>query len=370
MDGDHQLIVTSCGRELIRRQCADDPALLRVLMRAGSAEPEPDILPKLEARIEAVRQMLHSATPGVIATLCPELLALHQLYEGDMAGRHDRHVLIHSCSWPDQQAVNLIAEWLEGLGMTVETMRIGGLREGEKFLFKEAMAIFTRWCGNVLSNYKIYEFHIIFNPAGGSRILVGLLQTLAPFYAHESVYLLEPGRDLVHMPMPSVQTRGDRMLRQHLHALRRLFAGLSVHPEKLAKIPEQVLMADDEGHYRLSFFGELLWDHNRRDIYGEAMLEPISDRIIITERFRDGAAELDRGRFILLNERLDQLSFLLEAGEVNMDRTTLSLLSLRPLDAPLQESTHSCHGWADKVLWKLLGHYEGSRFVLDALVEG
>ncbi|ABK45597.1 hypothetical protein Mmc1_3107 [Magnetococcus marinus MC-1] len=366
MDMDHQLIITACGRELIRRQCADDPRLSRILLRAGESTPDTEIVPELEKRLDTLRQMLLNATPGVISTLCPELLSLVQIYGGDLKNGHDRHILIHSQAWPDSISVALIADWLRSHGQSVETMGIDGLREGETTALHGAMARFTRWCGDVLTNYKIYEFHILFNPAGGSRILVGLLQTLAPFYAHESAYLLEPGRNLVRLPMPSVQAKGQRILQKHQHTFRRLAMGLEVHPEKLDKIPHEVLMQGLDDRSRLSFYGELLWDHNRRDLYGESMLEPISEHIILTEAFRDGAAELDRDRHILLNERLDQLSIYLEQGEC-MDRTAASALSFQPLKEPIEPSTHRCHGWADKALWQLWGHYEGSRFVLDRL---
>ncbi|MEG3638538.1 hypothetical protein [Magnetococcus sp. PR-3] len=366
MDLEHQLIITACGRELVRRQCADDTQLSRVLARTGETSPDAQILPELEKRMAALEQILDNATPGAISTLCPELLSLLKIYEGDLTGHHDRHVLIHSASWPDMQSVRLIAKWLRNHGQSVETMAIDGLREGQTTALHGAMAHFTRWCGDVLSNYKIYEFHIIFNPAGGSRILVGMLQTLAPFYAHESAYLLEPGRHLVRLPMPNVQAKGQRMLQKHQHSFRRLAMGLEVHPEKLDKIPNDMMMEGSDGQNHLSFFGELLWDHNRRDLYGESMLEPISDRIIITENFRDGAAELERDRHILLNERLDQLSILLEIGD-SMDRTMASALSFQALKETSGESTHRCHGWADKELWQLWGHYEGSRFVLDHL---
>ncbi|OSM06173.1 hypothetical protein [Magnetofaba australis] len=369
MEQDHQVILTACGRELVRRRFQQVDMTCGWMGQACDIRMSDDQATVLQPELDALREEMLAASAEELALLCPELKSWIQIYEGLPEERYDRHVLLFSEAWPDAEAAKLLAEWLKSRGMGAQMMPIRGLREGDIHSFDQAMSHFTRWCGETLSNYKIYEFHILFNPVGGSRILVGLLQTLAPFYADESVYLLEPGEQLARLPMPSVQARGEKALRKCLHCIRRLAGGLEVHPEKRASVPEPMLLIDTENQTaQLSFFGELMWDHNRRDIYGEDLLEPISDRIILSEDFRDGAADLGRDRTILLNERLDQFAILIEQGEESMDATLKSLISFQQLSAPVGESTHRCHGWADKQVWKLLGHFEGKRYVMDALV--
>ncbi|MEO5364973.1 MAG: hypothetical protein H7831_01160 [Magnetococcus sp. WYHC-3] len=359
MDLDHRVIITTCGRELLRRYAS---------VHGGDQDWQEAHEPA--GLVDACRTALMAeADPWAVAAMAPELNALVRYYQGDMTGHVDRHVLLYSEAWPDARTAELMGEWLRQWGMQVELRGLSGLREGVAETFRATMSRFTRWCGDVLSTYRLYEFTIIFNPAGGSRILVGFLQTLAPFYADESIHTLEPGHELVIMPMPKVQARGRSTLDKHLYCLRRLAAGLAVRPDKVAALPEALVIHESQ-RPMLSFFGELLWDNTRRDIYGERLLEGISERMILSVAFHDDSAGLERDRLILLNERVDQLARLLEQGETS----DLAMLGFRPMNKAEQTkvdvpgATHHCHAWADKEIWHMVGHFEGERFVLDRLV--
>ncbi|MBF0624346.1 MAG: hypothetical protein HQL82_06020 [Magnetococcales bacterium] len=348
MERDPRLILTTCGRRLLGEPGAagdDHPT-----HRAG-----------LELLAGAVEERLLAAGPGEAAGLSPELNALLALNGGVMGDGGDFHVLVHSDARADALAARLIGGWLRGRGQGVVIHAMPGLRSGEAVALQRGLADFTRWCGEILARYRLHQFHVIFNPAGGSPVLGGMLQTLAPFYADEAIFLLEPGTELARLVMPRVRLRDKKVFTRHFFCLRRLAAGLPITPEKLSGLDPDLLLFDERG-IGLSYLGELLWDAHHREFYGDRLLDPVSDLLILADPFRDAVVGLQRDRLELLNERLDQLALFLEG-----ERSNPAQLSFRAMADPRLPATHQCHGWTDQAIWHLVGHYEGDRFVLDSL---
>ncbi|MBF0368754.1 MAG: hypothetical protein HQL52_04775 [Magnetococcales bacterium] len=368
MDDDPRIVLTTCGRQLFRHPVAGLEEIGQRATHAEGKNPEPGLEQELDELVAQVKKRLSHASPDQAARWSPELNAIIRLYPKPMPQSYDRHILLHSDAWIDTQATLLIKEWLEERGFGVETRSFTGLRKGDPIALQRTLAHFTRWCGDILARYRLHQFHVIFNPTGGSRVLVGLMQTLAPFFADESAHLLEPGSDIVLLPMPKVRFGGEKTFQKHFYCLRRLALGAPPSPEnspeKLAGIPPELLIFDEQG-VGLSFFGELLWEGNRRSAYGDSLLNPATDLIILSDTFRNATSGLERDRLQLLNERLDQLSIFLEQEGSTKSPAELSF---RPVeDASLAPATYQCHGWTDKALWRLLGHFEGERFVMDNL---
>ncbi|MGN7614208.1 putative CRISPR-associated protein, partial [Magnetococcales bacterium HHB-1] len=155
-----------------------------------------------------------------------------------------------------------------------------------------------------------------------------------------------------------IKAKGGPQLSKYLTSFRRANANLPLMEEKL---PDRLF-----GKNGLTFFGELLWDHNWRDRYGEQLLEPISKSLSFSDAFRDQAATLERDRLFLLNERLDQLATHLESD----GKLSNPALGFRKLEETSQAdiTTHVCHAWIDNKIWRLEGHFENDRFLVDKLV--
>ncbi|MBF0448155.1 MAG: hypothetical protein HQL67_08155 [Magnetococcales bacterium] len=323
---DPQIVITACGRQLLR--CS-----------TRSVNDFPDCDEAMAARCS------------------PELNALIQLYDGDWHACPDKHTLLFSDTPEDRLAVESIAAWLKKRGQFVELLPLAGLEQGGARALDNAMKTFANWCGRSLANYRLHEFRILFNPAGGSRLLDGILQTLAPFYATESIYLMEDGQELAHLILPGIKAKGGVLLDRHLPSFRRASVGLSLSDGSASS-----RLFGEDG---LTFFGELLWDHNWRELYGERLLEAISPLVRFSEPFRNDAGELERDRLIVLNERMDQLAAHLES----QGRLTFPVLAFRPLPEQKRTppSTHSGRGWTDNKIWQFEGHFEEELFVVDRL---
>jgi hypothetical protein len=324
---DPQMVVTSCGRQLLQ--------------------------------VSKLSVTEFSICDEAMAALCsPELKSLDQLYQGDWQSSVDKHVLLFSDTPDDRLAVECIGGWLKSKGQIVELLPVSGLEQGDSDSLDQGLKFFAHWCGNSLTNYRVHEFQIIFNPAGGSRLLNGILQTLAPFYATESIYMTEGGEDLTCLSLPGIKAQGGVHFDRHFTSFRRESVGL---PRIEKKLPTRLFSSDG-----LTFFGELLWDHNWRDMYGNTLLDSISTRVIISTDLSKHGVTLERDRLGLLNERLDQLAAYIESdGAINFP--VLGFLEI-PEEKRIGNLTHTCHGWIDNKIWRLAGFYQGEIFVADQLI--
>ncbi|MBF0381534.1 MAG: hypothetical protein HQL69_10980 [Magnetococcales bacterium] len=311
------------------------------------------------------RQLLHSSNLSIsefsvcdenMAGRCsPELHALTLLYQGAWENHLDKHTLLFSDTPEDRSATECIAAWLRHKGQFVELLPLSGLEKGESNALDLGIKQFAHWCGTSLTNYRLHEFQIIFNPAGGSHLLTAILQTLAPFYATESIYMLEDGSKLTHLSLPGIVAKGGALVDRHLTLLRRASVEL---PQIEDKLPNRLFGPDG-----LTFFGELLWDHNWREIYGDNILEPISQEVKYSPTFIEQVTDLERDRKILVNERIDQICAYLESkGEMN--NPVLGFKEIE-LEKRIPPATHNCHGWVDSSLWRLEGHFDDDIFILD-----
>ncbi|MBF0194256.1 MAG: hypothetical protein HQL71_06835 [Magnetococcales bacterium] len=295
---------------------------------------------------------------AMAARCSPELKSLVQLYKGNWKSSADKHVLLFSDTPDDRLAVECISGWLKHYGQFVELLPVTGLTIGDSNALDSGLKLFAHWCGHSLTNYRINEFQIIFNPAGGSRLLNGILQTLAPFYATESIYLTEDGEGLTCLSLPGIKAQEGVHLNRHFTAFRRESVGLPMIEEKL---PARLFCSDG-----LTFFGELLWDHNWREKYGNSLLDPISSRVILSSTFSKQGEKIERDRLGLLNERLDQLSAFIESNG-SLAFPVLGFMEI-PKEKQTGNCTHSCYGWVDNKMWRLAGFYKDEIFIVDQIV--
>ncbi|MGN7610823.1 hypothetical protein ACQZV8_01930 [Magnetococcales bacterium HHB-1] len=308
-----------------------------------------------------------SASEADISALGVEFQGLSQLFASLSEIAFHRHLLVFSAQTDAEKTAWLLAYWLKKREGMVDLFAIEGINEGEPLKIEQSWADLAHWCGTDLYNLRQNTFHVLFHPADGPREITGLLHALAPFYCDTLFFVSQASKKMLHYAPPAAAIKERKTLEAHLFAIRRLAVGLDIHQEKCEALPENWWIHaknnDNEAIVRLSFVGESHWYLQRDQLYRARLLEPISDLIVVTRDFRDGVVDLSNDRYALLNERLDQLSLLLEKE----DREAKSVLSMRQNDDLPEPSTHTAFAWVDGSLWSLLGHYEGERFILDAL---
>ncbi len=319
----------------------------------------------LEALIQHVQgALLAEGTDLAMATrMSAEINGIVKLYGGQFQPkRSDCHYLLSTDTWLGQQTAQLIADWLQQQGCThTQVLHQKDLQTKDMQAFQSALADLVQWCEQTVDGYRQRGFRVIFNLTGGFKSVQGFLQTLAFFYADETVYVFETS-DLIRIPRLPVRLVAAETVRENLMTFRQLSLGLPA--EHLEQVPETLLLRIDD-QVALSPWGELVWQRTKKQLYAEALHPAPSPQIIFTDRFRRSVEGLAPDRLVLVNERIDALARFLQDG---FNSPSLDFKPLR--GNPCPPSTHEIDAWADQDAKRIFGHYEGNCFVLDKLDQG
>ncbi len=361
-------VLSTCGTSLLTNGRSNEERSL--VNRYANAKTREEVTAKsaedvkrLDAIIADVQTRMRNTSPDDAKRLSAELNGLLTFYDGQKIPGGDQHVLLCTDTWLGYEAASIVADWLRQHGGTVqEVKRQEYLQTSDLESFQVALADLVRWCEETLPGYRQSRYRVVFNLTGGFKSVQGFMQTLALFYADETVYIFESGSALLRIPRLPVRMAATEEIRRNLRAFRRLANELSV--SDVSSIPETLLMSMDREHI-LSAWGELVWQQSKRDLYAEMLYDPPSDRIVFGPKFKKSTGGLPSDRLSILNERIDDLAVYLEQGK-NPPR-----LDFKPLRGnPRPPSTHECDAWADQDAKRIFGHYEGSVFVLDELAQG
>lgn len=226
----------------------------------------------------------------------------------------------------------------------VELRRHRDLQTNNLAGFQTAMSELVKDCDEILPGYRKSGYHIVFNLTGGFKSVQGFLQTLGMFYADESIYIFESGKELLRLPRLPVRFDLLDTIQQHLFLFRRLAAGLPVKVTDCVDIPETLIFTDSEDA-TLSVWGELVWRQMYRKLYDAQLLSPPSSRICFSNGFEESVNKLPLERKIMINERIDQLARYLELGHKN----NLNSLQYQPIrNKEKLPSTHEFYAWSDQ----------------------
>lgn len=362
---DPTLIVSTCGTSLLTNGRSDRD---RQLINRYSNERKPEALPAdvrtgLDTIINDVRDTALKATPGEIVRMSAELHALVRWYDDRPFPAQDVHVLLCTDTWLGEQAAQIVEAYLRRQGcQQVLLHRQTDLQTADLSSFQLALSEIVKWLQTLLPAYQRYR--IVFNLTGGFKSVQGFLQALAPLYADEVIYIFESQQALLRIPRLPVRMAATEIVREHLHAIRRLSLGLPVAETELGKLPETLLMRVN-GEVALSPWGEVIWGEERKALYEEKLLPSPDERLVFGPQFERSVQDLQSDRLALVNERIDDLVRYLVKG-VNPKS-----LDFKPLKGnPRPPSTHECDAWSDRDARRIFAHYNGAALVLDALDRG
>lgn len=363
----NHLILSTCGTSILTNGVDDD---IRTLVnRNANAKREalaPGDLARLEAHIQARREAMLTTSDLVQARrLSAELNGILSYYDNQLKG-HERnqHVLIVSDTFLGGAVGEIICAWLEARGLSVQVQKFAGLVTNDYASFRSAMIQLIRWCEETLPGYRSAGYRVVFNLTGGFKSAQGFMQTVGMFYADESVYIFETG-SLLRIPKLPIRLDIDGILAQHGEALRLLGHGQTLSTQEVTGIPETLLFELD-GEVTLSEWGELLWQRGKGALYARKLCTPLPGL-----RFGDGfersvaRQRLTNNQFAVLNERLDQLSFVSQGKGSNLRGLDFKALK----GDPMPPSTHECDIWSSDER-RLFGHYADNVFVVDDLARG
>ncbi len=357
-------ILSPCGTSLLTHRASEEERqLINKFSNAKSKEDTASNAEKLQQILERQRQKLSIADPNHVWRLSAELNAIVKLYGGNLYnGARDYHVLLCTDTWLGEQAAEAVGEWMRGKGLNnVEVKRQTDLQTADVTCFQVALAEIVQWCEETLPVWQQSGYHIIFNLTGGFKSVQGFLQTLAMFYADESVYIFESA-DLLRIPRIPIQINAEEILEKFVKEFRRMANKLLVPEFDVSAIPQTMLMIFD-GQATLSPWGEIVWQRSWKSLYERKLHPSPSDLIVYGESFSKSVAGLPGSRIKEVNQKIDDLAKFLEEGK------HLKSLDLKPLKGnPKPGSTHEIDAWSDQDAKRIFGHYdEQKRFVLDCL---
>ena len=369
-------ILSPCGTSLLTN--GTGPDLRKIINLHSNAISEQAVVTAsphdhrlIRDHLAAVERKIAAADVACAKEFSAELNGILSLYDGVIEGRQgDFQQLLCTDTWLGEEAAKLVRQWLTGKGFVADLRRQSDLRTVDVASFQVALSDLVTWCDEVVDGFR-KSHRVVFNLTGGFKSIQGFLQTLAQFYADETIYIFETGNELLRLPRLPLQMSADETVRQHLSAFRRLALGLKVEPALIENIPETLLIRSDD-QVCLSPWGDLVWAQTKKTLYASEVFPPdgVTELLVLGKDFNKSVAGLEANRILIINERIDDLILFLEEKKTGKSEphNPASLDFKKLSGSPKPPSTHECDAWADQDAKRLYGHFdEGGRFSLDCL---
>jgi len=205
---------------------------------------------RINDHISVVYEKMTTSDIGTAKKLSAELNGILSLYGGSIEDhKADFHQLLCTDTWLGEATASIVKEWLAKMGIVVELRRQKDLRTVDLLSFQAALSDLVQWCASEIEPWRATH-HVVFNLTGGFKSIQGFLQTLAQFYADETIYIFESNSELLRLPRLPLRMAADDVVRQHIAAFRCLATGLDLSSDDTIGIPETLLMSvADWGRY-------------------------------------------------------------------------------------------------------------------------
>ncbi len=359
-------ILSPCGTSLLTNGADKDE---RSLVFKYANKKRKDDIPdndreKLEGRIRQVFALLQDADTQKATKMSAELNGIIQIYSGRIATNNDFHLLLSTDTWLGEETAKLVANWLQSHNLTVVIHRQTDLQTSEISSFQLSLSEMIKKLSEEIPEYSRKGYKIIFNLTGGFKSVQGFLQSVANFYADETVYIFETSSELLRIPRLPVKLDYITIIEKYVDVFRKLSLGIEVEQVQLKGIPETLLFTID-GQTTLSAWGELIWEEAKKELYIKKLLPSPIEKIKYTDSFVNAISSLEKDRIYMVNRRIDQLA------EYFIKGTNPSSLDFKQLRGkPINSSTHEIDAWSDKDAKRIFGHFEDDSFVLDKIDKG
>jgi len=365
-------ILSPCGTSLLTNN--SDPEIRKIIVKyanAGSSDEisESDLI-ELKNRIKAVEEIFVNANYEQAACMSAEINGIIKFYGGNLAnGANDSHLLLSTDTWLGEQTANLVKLWLANNlsgSAQIRVHRQKDLQTSDLESFQIALSDLVKMMDDEIKDWKKSGYNIIFNLTGGFKAIQGFLQSIANFYADETVYVFERSKELLRIPKLPVTINAESIVRKHLNAFRKLDNNLSVKKDELLGIPGTMLLNIGEDT-ELSAWGKILFRKSKNKIYGEKLLDSPEINIIYSQKFIDSVKGLSGERLEMINDKIDQLSKFMKDRKYNPKSLDFKALK----GGTNKGSTHELDAWADQDAKRIFCRWnEKNQLILDRLDKG
>ena len=373
------LIVSTCGTSLLTNGADGD--MRRLLVTHANAKEQDIGVPlrdKIDDWVKQRQAHLLDSDDKEATRLSAELNGLLAYYEAAggaiSANGQDQYWLMVTDTWLGQKSFECIGGWLEGrFGQPATKVTAGGLNTSSLVDFRAALADIVKQLDDLdLPRWRDRGYRVVFNLTGGFKSVNGFMQTVGMLFADECFYLFEGSRELMRVPRLPVRLDATTAFKENLEAVRKMANGEELTRSACGTLPGTLLFEVCEDSVQLSEWGMALWTAARSGIYGEGLMQPLSDRLHLSDAFCRQANDrhgilAQSERLDTLNRRIDDLARCLDSNDGhNPNRLDFKRLK----GNPRPPSTHEFDIWSG-LGNRGFGHYETRNgeevFVVDAI---
>jgi len=365
----NKYVLSPCGTSLLTNGASSSEERSHIFKYANVKKKEDiadDDRERLENLIHKIDGNIKSADIKTAIKMSAEINGIVSIYEGRIPKNNDIHFLLSTDTWLGEQTSMLVEKWLKLQNKNFVTIvhRHTDLQTKDLAAFQLSLSELIRKFSQEITGYSKSGYKIIFNLTGGFKSVQGFLQSIANFYADETVYIFATSSELMRIPRLPIRMDAQSIIEEHVTALRNLVMDILV--ADIACIPEIFLIKLD-GETAFSPWGELMWNSSKNQIYSKELLpSPRPEKIAYAKKFKKDIKSLSPDRIEIINNRIDQLNRHLDEKGYNPDS-----LDFKQLKSVLMTpSTHEMDAWADLDARRIFGHFENNLFILDRLNHG
>lgn len=364
---DRTLVVSTCGISIfINSSKNKNGGILSKYSNATSREEIPsEDLSILDDILDSTRKLTNTQSLQELSDLSSELNTLFALYNYNPPKDHV-HILICTDTWLGYEAVSILQTILKRYVSDVRIEKVKDLQTRDLERFQSSLSDIVRCCSETLKGYREKGYKIIFNLTGGFKSFQGFMQTLAMFYADETIYIFEGSDSLLRIPSLPIEMKDTQFVSMYLKTFRKLRLGIAVSKEEASKLPG-VYIFQLEDSIALTPWGDIIWGQEYEEIYRQKLHESPSPLISYSDKFLRSTRNLDPDRYYDLNKKIDLLARYLHSDRKDMPKA-LDLKALKGSSKLV--STHEFDAWADKGAWRVFCHFSGEQIILDELAKG
>lgn len=363
-------ILSPCGTSFLTN-FARDSQTRNLIYKYANAEDRDDVPLEdrvvLDGLIEELKPAVEQARYREAAIMSAELNSIIKFYRGILPESNDFHLLICSDTWLGEVTAGLVSNWILHTcpDMTVVIHRQEGLQTREMTSFQWALSDLVKKFYEELPGYKAAGYDIIFNLTGGFKAVQGFLQSIANFFADETVYIFEKSEMLMRIPRLPVKLGALEIVEKNLSCFRSL--AMRVPWKGKITIPETMILSLDDT-VELSAWGEVLWNEAKEQLYQKELWpSPNPEKIMYGPGFEKSTASIAPDRMRHVNNTIDQLNRFIYNNTANLNSLDFKALK----GSRMLPSTHEVDAWADSDARRILLHKDGTGcYVLDKLAKG
>jgi len=301
------LILTSCGLSLLTNYLKKFnifPNEVYKYSNCNESEIDSEFKLKVDKALDSLKEEIVNLSNSELKKLSAELNAILNFYKDELEIK-DVHLLLYTDTYFGKKVAEVLKYFLESKGFSVINFLAKDLKTSSVEEFQLALSEVVKDISEIINNYKLQNYGIIFNLTGGFKSVNSFLQTMASLYADKSIYIFETSDELLEIPKLPIDI-DEKFFEENLDILRKLEKGLEVEKEKLESLPKSIVLKIDN-EYILSAWGEIVWQKYKNELFSKVLITPIVKNIKYSKEFIKDFEKLNPSEKYQLNKTIEKL---------------------------------------------------------------